>query len=208
MSNVYAQSDVKWETAYMVGKFLNSEPPKPDQIFKLQYGVVNGTVESFDVLQEIDDVFVQNMITARVNGSGNGVFELKFPRNFPYTNSDSSIDWFTFDVSGDNDIIDERVATDCFFEFSIPFSGDTEIEMMLASILIKSPYHGDDVPDSCIPETIVEDASTITPLDQFRAGVVAKDTACRQGYELVIHPNGKPYCATPASAEILKERWK
>lgn len=159
-SDIGVNNTKEWNIAFVIGKFLNSEPPKPDQTFKLQYRVINGTVESFDVRQEVDDVLVSNGIIASVNsssGSSNSLLEIKFPRNFPYTNSPGGgIERFDF-LANDQQISieeDNKVTTDCFFVFSVPFTGAAEIEMWMPSILIKSPYHGDDVPDSCIPQTI------------------------------------------------------
>lgn len=120
---------------------------------------------SFNIQHEIQDVIMSNMIVAKVNsiGSSNnngGILEIKFPRNFPYSNSGSGIGMFDIYVNGIHESIEEkdkRITTDCFFVFSIPFRGsDVEMEMGVPSILIKAPYHGDDVPDSCIPKTIVE----------------------------------------------------
>lgn len=197
----------------MVGKFLNSTPPKPDQIFNVQYRVINGTMESFDLQQEIEDVLMNNGIVAKVNSSSNGVFEIKFPRNFPYTNSGGGVgDLAFFVVDEDGYIEDNRAVTDCFFAFSVPFKGSIEIEMGLPSILIKAPYHGDSIPDSCTPQTTVQDVpvrkdGTIAPWQQFKAGVAAKDIVCREGFEPIVHPDGRPFCATPNSKEKLQERW-
>gem|GEM_PF-3781270 len=81
------------KTVYAVGEFLNSELPKPDQIFKFHYRLINGTMESLDIREQIvDDIFMDNGITVKVNNnddnnSSNGVLEIKYPRNFPYDSS-------------------------------------------------------------------------------------------------------------------------
>jgi hypothetical protein len=129
-------------------------------------------MESFDIREQIaDDIFMDNRITVKVNNndnhnSSNGVLEIKFPRNFPYNNSirsgDAGLLSFSFlDNDGRGIEGDDRMATECFFVFSISFTGSSiVIETGTASILIKSPYQGDIIPDSCIPQTVVEDIPT------------------------------------------------
>jgi hypothetical protein len=72
--NVDAASSggLEWQTAYAVGKFSFAKPPKPDQIFKIQYRVVNGTVENF---------YAQSWTSADVSTVNGGVMEIKYPRN-------------------------------------------------------------------------------------------------------------------------------
>lgn len=210
----YASSGNEWKTAYMVGKFLNAEPPKPDQIFKIQYRVVNGTVEDFSVSQQVGGYLISNSIAVKVKSrdGSKGVLEINFPRNFPYTNSMSGGGNFHFFADDQNIIADVTAKTDCFYTLKAPFTGSTEIELVMPSILIKSPYYGDKVDDSCTTQTVVSDVptredGTISPLHQFRAGVAAGDILCREKLELVIDPAGKPYCAMQHTAKILKERW-
>jgi hypothetical protein len=84
ISIIRVSEEQEWETVYVVGKFLYSEPPIPDQIFKVQYRVVNGTVEKF--------VAGPFGAVAIVNAKGNGVLEIIYPRNYPYTNNIVGID--------------------------------------------------------------------------------------------------------------------
>ena len=212
LTSAYASNnEEEWKAVYTIGKFLYSDPPKPDQIFKIQYRVINGTTEEFNA-PYYDTI---GGIVAKVNSSNDGTLEVKFPRNYPYTNEKH-----LRDVNGDTviiivnniDVKPEYAVTDCFFLFSIPFTGSSIIDLALALILINSPHRGDDVPDSCIPQTLVEDVpvrkdGTISPLHQFRAGVAAEDIVCNEGLELVIRPDGKPYCVTPPTVKILNELW-
>ena len=200
----YASTDEEeWETHYAVGRFHNSEPPKPDQIFKIQYKAINGTVESFDVHQVIDDVLMDNVIIANVRSSNNGALEIKFPRNFPYTNTEGAdFEWFLVVDDENRDVEHTKATNECFFVFAIPFAGDAEIKITTASILTKSPYHGADVSDICIPRTLTD-----RPQHQVMAGIAVENVQCPEGLHLVIGPKEKPYCATLDSVEILKERW-
>jgi len=145
----------EWRTAYAVGRFLNSDPPKVDQVFIIKYRAVNATLESFDLTQKVQGGIVSNGFLTRVNSTDGGTLEVMYPRNFPYTNSGSGMGNFVFFI--DNWTIENTgITTDCFFVFSIPFRGSVEIELGLTSILVSSPYHGDSIPDSCIPQTISE----------------------------------------------------
>lgn len=107
-------------------------------------------MESLDIREQIvDDIFIDNGITVKVNNndnnSSNRVLEIKYPRNFPYDssirNGDAGLLSFSFwDKDGRGIEGDDRMATECFFVFSIPFIGSSiEIEIGTASILIKSP---------------------------------------------------------------------
>jgi hypothetical protein len=197
-----SNGDEEWRTAYKVGKFLNSEPPKSDQIFKIQYRAVNGTIESLGVPDEV---------AAIVTSDGNGTLQIRYPRNYPYTNDiDGGGDPVV--IINEIDVIASQDMTDCFFVFSIPFTGSSRIVLAWAYQAVEQPRHGDVIPDSCISQTVVESVpvrqdGTISPLHQVRAGVAAEDVACKEGLELVINPNGKPYCAQPSTAIVLRERW-
>jgi len=204
----------EWHTAYAVGRFLNSEPPRPDQIFKIQHRVMNGTLETFDIRQEVQDVLIGNWVVAKVNSNGTGILEIKFPRNFPYTSSQGGIENFIFNIGNRFDEEARRISTDCLFVLSIPFMGSAEIEMIIPTILMKAPYHGDDIPASCISQTVIENVptrpdGTIAPLHQLEAGVAAEDVMCpREGekFMLLISPKSKPYCAHLSNEGFLKAK--
>lgn len=196
-------SSEEWKTAYTVGRFLNNEPARPDQIFKIQYRVMNGTVEKFRA---------PNEIIADVNTSNSGVLEIKFPRNYPYTNDllNTGGEPVLF-INGQNLVPDYTVA-ECFFVFSIPFVSSSEIGLAWAYKLTGDPYHGDKIPESCVSQTMVGDVpvkknGTIRPLYQVRAGVTPEDVLCPAGMEVFVRAmDDKPYCVTPPLAEKLIER--
>jgi YVTN family beta-propeller protein len=200
ISVIHVSEEKEWETAYALGKFLYSEPPKPDQLFKVQYRVINGTAEKF-VAQPFG-------AAATVNAEGNGILEIMYPRNYPYTNNISGTDMVDplFFVNGSHMFPLESDTTTCFFKFAVPFMNKSDIELAWTYLATEEFYHGDYVFESCLPETLVLEA--LTPVQQSRAGVQPQNIVCPEELLLVIDPAYKPYCATPASAEILKERWK
>lgn len=200
ISVIQTAEEPGWEIVYAAGKFLYSEPPMPDQIFKVKYRVVNGTAEKF-VAQPFG-------AAATVNAEGNSLLEIMYPRNYPYTNNISGtymVDPLFF-VNGLNVSPLEKGTGTCFFKFSIPFTDKSEIELAWAYLAVEEPYHGDSVHELCLPETLV--LEDLTPVQQSRAGVQPQNIVCPEDLLLVIDPTYKPYCATPDSAEILKERWK
>lgn len=208
---LFAQADAaeeEWKTAYAVGKFHNAEPPKPDQIFKIQYRVVNGTLENFKVLQEINDVLISNGISANVASDTHGELQIKFPRNFPHTNGPGPVGpegllfFIGVPTKPETQMEVSSRATECLFLYSVPFSGRVEIQMWTTSILTKSPYHGDEIPDSCLPHT-----TTTRPSHQVMAGIALRDVVCPEGLQVITNPDGRPYCVTPHSLDSLKERW-
>lgn len=193
---VYAAEE--WRAVYTVGKFSYTDPPKPDQVFKVYYRATDAVIE---------DVDARYGFKAKIAAEGEGVLEIQYPRNFPYTNALDSeqlplwpIVFINREEISPEEILPE--ISDCFFEFSIPYSGNTEFELAWAFLPTNLPFHGDDIPESCVPLTI-----TTRPQHQVMAGVAPEDVICPEGYQLVMSPAGKPYCATPSSAEILKERW-
>lgn len=209
----------EWETSYMVGKFLYSKPPKLDQLFKVQYRVINGIVEQFTVY---DWTFWPGSVGARVNSDSDGILKIKFPRNYPYyidvLGQDRNVNGTNASVSVNGEdsifgnIIFEKEITDCFFVFSIPFTRSNEIRLGWTGPPVGAPHRGDNIPYSCIPETLVDvpvrTDGTISPLHQFWAGVKTEDIVCKEGFELVIRSDGKPYCMTPSTAERLADLWK
>lgn len=192
--------------AYSLGRF--NDPPKPDQIFKIPYKVTNGTAD-------IDNDQSTATFTILIDSIEDGLVEVKYPRNYPYTDV-AQLDG----VDGRDAIVfvneieefPEMEVTDCFYEFSIPFSGDTKIDVVWPFLGAMIPRHGDDVPASCIEETIVDNVptradGTISPLHQVRAGIAADDVVCKEQQTLVIHSSGRPYCVSISNAEVLQERW-
>lgn len=209
----------EWKTSYFVGKFgrfdkvVLSDPQKPDQIFKVYYRVINGTTDDFSAtpLRIVSDVSSDN---------GSGTLEVKFPRNYPYTDSPEGMSTgansFTFFMQHPNEREEGFYAnsstTDCFFVFSIPFTDRTRIAIIGTSLLQNYTFHGDRVPSSCIPDTVVSNVitmkdGTISPFQQFKTGVAAKDIACKEDLKLIINPKGKPYCATEETIKFLNRVW-
>lgn len=213
VSVIQTHHESEWKTVYTVGKFSNTEPRKPDQIFKVQYRVVNGTLE---------DANAYFGFNGNVNTTQGGVLEIKYPRNYPYTNAPTSEPfavWPIIFINGEEIASDTMPAeiVDCFFVFKVPFSGSTEFELAWAYLTSNFPFHGDEVPEHCIPETVVENVvvkndGTISPYHQYKAGVKAQDVMCEgdlepRDYRLVMHPDGRPFCVTRESATELIQRW-
>jgi hypothetical protein len=205
------EKEVGWKTSYAVGKFSHSNPPMPDQLFKVYYRVINGTIDNLSTppLQVVANV-------SSANSSGGGLLEVKYPRNYPYTNNPGAgggagnFVFFAQPLGGrDIQVEGSGTTTDCFFVLSVPFSGKVRITIVSAVIPEENfSFHGDSVPASCIPDTVVTNKSEITPLQQFKAGVPAKDVACGNGLDLIVQPvSGKPYCATHSTVVKLSQWW-
>lgn len=213
VSVIQTYRESEWKTVYTVGKFSYTEPREPDQIFKVQYRVVDGTLE---------DANAYFGFNGNVSTTQGGILEIKYPRNYPYTNAPSS-EPLTLEpiiFINDEEISSETMpaeTVDCFFVFKVPFSGSTEFELAWAYLATNFPFHGDEVPEHCISETVVENVvvkndGTISPYHQYKAGVKAKDVMCEGDlepgdYRLVIHPDGRPFCVTQESATDLLQRW-
>jgi hypothetical protein len=206
-STTYIDVTNVWQNHYTVNGFTNSGSPDPSEIFKIRYRVINGTIEQFSMPY----VGYAHQIQANVTSSGDGLLEIRFPKNYPSANIDGGGEAVFF-IDEQETFPAGREGTDCFYEYSFPFSGSAVVHVSWVDFLTNEPFRGVEVPKTCIPETTVHDVvkknGTITPLHQLNAGVRFDEVVCTAGFELVTSPTGKPYCATPASAEILKERWK
>lgn len=197
-------SDEGWSTHYAVNGFVNTGPADPYQIFKIQYRVLNGTVEQFSMPY----VDVAHNIRAEVTSDGDGVLQIKFPKNYPNGNDELGGSAIVF--VNEQEIVPNSTETDCFSEFSLPFSNDAVIDVVWG--FYDDFFRGADVAEGCMPETIVQDVvrtkdGVIPPLQQLKAGVTTEEVVCGYGFELIRHPDGRPYCATPSSVEQLYNRW-
>ncbi len=148
-SNAMAYDNTSnWNTLNVPGKFLYSTPMKADQIFVFQYRATNGILENFTANQ-------LGSYTADVHSTLSTVFELKIPRNYPYSNVGRPI--VSVSVNG-NDLNQQQysfLSDDCFFKFSIPFSGKANVTLSFTHLLAAEPFHGDSVPQYCMNETMV-----------------------------------------------------
>ncbi len=197
----------QWHGQHVIGQFLNSNPPKPDQVFNFQYRVLNGTLVELTKNQ-------YGQFEATVQSTDQGMLELKIPRNYPYTNMGYPFYNNTANVAGTDAVIDVNgviidskkysfAATDCFFEYSIPFSGQPIITLGFIVYPEHIAFQGDSVPDHCIGETTFIDS----PLKQFKSGIAAKDVACKTEFVLVIKSeDDSPACLKPDTATKLITR--
>jgi len=157
-ANAMAYNDASgWSTLNVTGKFLYSNPPKPDQTFKFQYMVVNGILENSTVNQ-------LGSYTYSLNSTIPATFELKIPKNYPYSNIGSPI----VTVSVNNVQLNPQqysfLPSDCFFEFSIPFSNKSIVSISFTRHLAAEPFEGDDVPQYCANETVVPEFPFAIPV--------------------------------------------
>ena len=203
--NILADDNVsEWNVKHVTGKFLYTDPPKPDQVFNFYYRVINGTIDSITIDHE-------EGYTAKVHSTGQGIFELRVPKNYPYSNTSGNpppIDLPVIMVNG-SDIYPPDysfVPRECFFEYSIPFSGDSTIAMGFTNLSAAIPWEGYKVPFHCLEETIYNFTMTErpTPLEQIRTGTMPEDVICGDRSTLVIRKGGNSAaCVSPESASKL-----
>lgn len=204
----------EWKTSLVVGTYHpvpGTYSDEPDQIFKVYYRVLNGTIDK--VGREQVQVSSNN---------GNGTLEIKFPRNYPYTNEDASIapisvrPMVIFEAEPYDEMIDITYShlTDCFFVFSIPFTYNKTIGLVWTYLLWEKPAHGDTIPDSCISQTMIDNVptkkdGTISPLQQVKAGIAPRDVLCSSPNNmLIISMSDKPYCAPENIVTKLRKIWQ
>ena len=96
----------------------------------------------------------------------------------------------------------ENKTTDCFFTYSIPFSGNHKIQFAWMNMLEYYPLHGDIIPQSCNDITIAK----LPPLKQFKLGINIDHIQCHDYFYLILKKEDRsPACASPMTAEKLIE---
>ena len=154
----------QWQQFVKVGSYWNSEPEKSSQFFKIPYRIMNGTIDKLETNNDAD-VFVD------IKSDKEGEFEIKIPKNFPYTNYDFDSRNYLFDilindVQADTSIF--QTSTDCYYLFSLPFRGNSQIKFSFnADYQSENPWYGDEVDQKCTAETIVDnlkDKSSLIPI--------------------------------------------
>lgn len=209
------EADQEWLTHYAVSDFVNTGLPErnqtgspdPRQIFKIHYRVVGGTLEDFSM----PFVSYAHYIQANVISEDNDMLQILFPKNYPIHERGVYLyPIIFFNQLEIGETVDHEIA-ECFYAYSIPNTGSGVIDLVW-TFQRGGPFIGLDVPDHCTSETLVEDVvrtkdGIIAPFHQVKAGVKPNEVVCSEEFELIFHPNGRPFCATPSSAEILKQRW-
>lgn len=196
------------ETSYIVGRYFNTQPHKEDQIFIVNYTIVDGSLN--EIKQNVRDAGVR----INISSMKNGMFQIDIPRNYPYSNQP----WFEpfVIVNGYELLIDSDYFLDveeCFYKFSIPFSNDSMVEIAFAHIPEPEPFISEDIPQRCAEKTIVTDSSIkvnlsyMSPLKQYKEGIKASEVICRENLNLILKStDNSPVCVKPVTKSKLIER--
>lgn len=205
-TNDISNDKSEWKIYHAPDKFGSV---KPANIFNIHYRISNGIIDAFE---QIDQTFFK----VKLIGENNGIFEIKIPRNYPYSNLPDSPDEYNHTenriviLSNGSEMSSgyEMEVTDCFYIHSIEFSGNKTFELGYPQLLVGLPFRGEKVPKHCIEETMTQNTSknlvTLTPLEQFKAGVDVEDIFCKWGFQLIIKAsNGHPACVKPESTSKL-----
>ena len=197
-------NDIQWRN-YFLGTSTDHNTSQYNQIFKFQFGVINGIIDKLTY----DSIAKDTIIEA--HSIHNGTLYIKFPRSYPfaqgYSNASAHYEPFvSFLLNGTNDRY-PMSKSDCFFVYSVPFSGNSRVDMIITYPSISdlpNIYHGDTVSPLCNYQTIV---SYMPPLEQINAGVDPKDVQCITEFVVLLHPGNKmPVCVKPNTSKILVER--
>ncbi|WP_048097493.1 hypothetical protein [Candidatus Nitrosopumilus salaria] len=198
-----------WDVVHMLGEYHRSDPPKSPQTFKIPYIAVNGKVNSIDTQS--------GSIVAEISTNEGGMFALKIPRNYPYTDHDDSMHsghgLEVFAISDGPEEVNPHVTkTDCFYDVWMQVSGNQTIEIPFTfSYLMNDPMHGDsDVPEYCLTKTLADEnlnyLATLSPHKQAKQGVLPYLVSCKDGWYLVIKHDDSPACVSYNTAQALWDR--
>ncbi|MCE2507041.1 MAG: hypothetical protein J4F36_11380 [Nitrosopumilaceae archaeon] len=199
-----------WDMVHMLGEYPNSEPPKPSQTFKIPYLANNGRVNHI----ETD----YGMITADVSMRDGGIFALKIPRNYPYSDHDDSVHpghgFLPFVITSEpgEEVFAHVTKTDCYYDVWMHVSGNKTVELSATfSYLQGDPMHGDaDVPEFCIIKTIADDDTAylteLSPHKQVKEGISPYLVFCKDGLYFLLKHDGSPACVSYNTQTALWNR--
>lgn len=193
----------------LVPGFDNSVPPTDDKVFKIEANP--DIVQSIKITSDKRLDFWGFDIELKKNSTN--VLEVMIPKNLPtpasYINSWSH-EKRPVVFADKKEVIYDTVEDPCYFRYSIPIKGQTNVEIVYTVILagtwqLYSPVQFDEN-NPCYQKVFYEKPID-SPLKQFRSGIMPKDIVCKEGFELVIKStNGHPACVKPQSAEKLIQR--
>lgn len=191
----------------LVPGFDDSAPPTGDKIFKIEYS---------DVVQSInttsDESFDFWGFDIELKQNSGDILELKIPKNFPIPASfmGSWIYGNKPDVVVDNlDVNYEMEEDPCYFHYKIPVEGKTNVEIYYIVIAtgtwqLYSPIQFEEN-DPCYNEVFYEKPH-VSPLKQFKSGILLNEIQCRDSLILVTKYDGSPACTKPETKTKLIER--
>ena len=198
---------INWDMVHMEGEYYGHDPPKPSQTFKIPYLANNGKVNNIDTQL--------GTITADVSFMDKGIFALKIPRNYPYTDHNDSSDNghffspFVLVINPTEEIFSHVTKTDCYYDVWMQVSGNKTIEVNTTiSYLQGDPNHGDsDVAEFCLIKTISDENTAylteISPYKQVEEGVSPYLVFCKDGLYFLVKYDGSPACVTYSTQTAL-----
>ena len=171
-----------------------SEPNNPNEIYQIFYQMHNGTTVFFE-----ND---WNGFNTYVHTQENGVFELKIPLNYPYTNSLPDFTNWDFFEEDSEQIISNITKSDCFATLMLNIDKNAKIRMMPFYIATDDPFHGDPIPEYCLELTNVH----LAPDKQKQIGIENGEITCKEGLEYYRYTESDVICVKPTTKVKLIER--
>lgn len=199
-----------WDMVHMLGEYPNSEPQRPSQVFKIPYIANNGKVNHIETHP--------GTIKADVSINDGGIFALKIPRNYPYTDHDDSVhpghgfEPFAIEHDPVGEVFAHVTKTDCYYDVWMHVSGNRTVELGTTfSYLQGDPMHGDsDVPEFCLIKTIADDdteyLTELSPHKQVEEGMSPYLVFCRDGLFLILKNDGSSACVSANTQSSLWHR--
>ncbi|MEO9277058.1 MAG: hypothetical protein ABI340_04685 [Nitrososphaera sp.] len=150
-------NSTQWQTYHVMENFATLHY-KENQTFNFQYRVINGTITSFQLKQPLNS-FEANILD---QNKTLGMFEIKIPRNYPYTNQNLTTPTNLIILLNGQEIKNFNMeTTDCFFYYKIPFSEyNSIIDLIFTYVPEYGTPHGNMVSQHCIEETIFQNPSS------------------------------------------------
>lgn len=193
------ENDQNLEILLIGPNFFNVKISNIDQVFKFLYEIKNGNIVSIDVLND------ESMILIDVDGN-NAELQLNIPRNFPISDYPEGNSETPIILVDNTEVAYDVQESDCFYEYHIDISNSSQIKFIFFMTYDNSLGGTiEEVPEYCFKETM-QKLDSLSPLKQFKMGVILDKIQCKEHLVLIIKHDGYPACVKPETKIKLIER--
>jgi hypothetical protein len=197
ISESFAQEG--WKTFRIAGEFYLPNGKTDYQIQEIPYTIQNGTITG------IDSKLSSNNISISIEPIGNGLLEIKIPRNIADATIRNQMDEFFILLNQKEVDFKEKTLESidalCYRHLEISFSKHTSVIEIIGTNALGFPGL------NVFPYYPIECLASPSPKLQIKSGIASEDVVCNEDLKLVIKSSdNSPACVNQASIEKLIQR--
>lgn len=114
-----------------------------DKEYTFSYNLINGNLTNLNLIQD--------QMTFTVNGT-NGELILDIPKSIPFDITDYSFGHYNFILINNEELMPQTDFSDCFIKYTIPFDGETKIEILYSHVIAGVRLTYVDLPRYCLDD--------------------------------------------------------